>query len=69
MKLALDPQMYYSTSTVYELPDQVARLGHRPQLGYLGGRAVTVMSFFALAWLVISGRIEGPEGDLRRGQK
>lgn len=28
MKLALDPQMYYSTSTVYELPDHVARLGY-----------------------------------------
>jgi myo-inositol catabolism protein IolH len=28
VKLALDPQMYYSTSTVYELPDHVARLGY-----------------------------------------
>jgi myo-inositol catabolism protein IolH len=28
MKLALDPQMYYATSTVYELPDHVARLGY-----------------------------------------
>ena len=28
MKLALDPQMYYSTNTVYELPDHVARLGY-----------------------------------------
>lgn len=28
MKLALDPQMYYSTATVYELPDIVARLGY-----------------------------------------
>lgn len=28
MKLALDPQMYYSISTVYELPDQVARMGY-----------------------------------------
>lgn len=28
MKLALDPQMYYSTSTVYQLPDHVARLGY-----------------------------------------
>ncbi|BAK35839.1 putative inositol catabolism protein IolH [Microlunatus phosphovorus NM-1] len=28
MKLALDPQMYYSTSTVYELPDHVARMGY-----------------------------------------
>jgi len=28
VKLALDPQMYYSTSTVHELPDHVARLGY-----------------------------------------
>ncbi len=28
VKLALDPQMYYSTSTVYELADHVARLGY-----------------------------------------
>jgi myo-inositol catabolism protein IolH len=28
MKLALDPQMYYSTSTIHELPDRVARLGY-----------------------------------------
>lgn len=28
MKLALDPQMYFSTSTVHELPDHVARLGY-----------------------------------------
>ncbi|GAA3697594.1 sugar phosphate isomerase/epimerase [Microlunatus aurantiacus] len=28
MKLALDPQMYYATSTVHELPDHVARLGY-----------------------------------------
>lgn len=28
MKLALDPQMYYATSTVYELPDHVARMGY-----------------------------------------
>ncbi|MBM4074289.1 MAG: hypothetical protein FJ267_01435, partial [Planctomycetes bacterium] len=27
-----------------------------------GGRAVTVLSLFLLAWLVISGRIEGPDG-------
>ena len=26
MKLALDPQMFYATSSVYELPDIVARL-------------------------------------------
>ena len=28
MKLALDPQMFFSTSSVYELPDIVARLGY-----------------------------------------
>lgn len=28
MKLALDPQLYYATHTVYELPDVVARLGY-----------------------------------------
>ena len=28
MKLALDPQMFFSTSSVYELPDMVARCGY-----------------------------------------
>ena len=28
MKLALDPQMFYSSSSVYELPDIVASLGY-----------------------------------------
>ena len=28
MKLALDPQMFYATSSVYELPDIVARMGY-----------------------------------------
>jgi myo-inositol catabolism protein IolH len=28
LKLALDPQMFYATSTVYELPDIVASLGY-----------------------------------------
>lgn len=28
MKLALDPQMYYFTQSVLELPDTVARLGY-----------------------------------------
>ncbi len=28
MKLALDPQMFYATSSVYELPDVVASLGY-----------------------------------------
>ena len=28
MKLALDPQMFYATSSVYELPDIVASLGY-----------------------------------------
>ena len=27
-----------------------------------GGRAVTVLSFFALAWLILSGRLDGPGG-------
>jgi len=27
-----------------------------------GGRAITVLSFFAIAWVIISGRIEGPAG-------
>ncbi|WP_010587498.1 tetratricopeptide repeat protein [Schlesneria paludicola] len=27
-----------------------------------GGRAVTVIGFFALAWLILSGRIDGPSG-------
>ena len=29
MKLALDPQMFFSTSTVWELPDIVAGLGYQ----------------------------------------
>ena len=28
MKLALDPQMFYSTRSVHELPDVVARMGY-----------------------------------------
>ena len=28
MKLALDPQMFFATSSVYELPDIVASLGY-----------------------------------------
>ena len=28
MKLALDPQMFYATHSVYELPDIVASLGY-----------------------------------------
>lgn len=28
MKLALDPQMFFATHSVWELPDVVARLGY-----------------------------------------
>ena len=41
---------------------QVYSLDWRELLFSRGGRAVTVLSFFALAWLVISGRIDGPDG-------
>ncbi|MDB5342541.1 MAG: hypothetical protein JWP89_918 [Schlesneria sp.] len=41
---------------------QIYSIDWRELLFSRGGRAVTVVSFFALAWLVISGRIEGPEG-------
>ena len=41
---------------------QVYSLDWRELLFSRGGRAVTVLSFFALAWLVISGRIDGPGG-------
>jgi myo-inositol catabolism protein IolH len=29
MKLALDPQMFYATHAVHELPDVVAKMGSR----------------------------------------
>lgn len=41
---------------------QVYSVDWRELLFSRGGRAVTVLSFFALAWLVISGRIDGPGG-------
>jgi len=41
---------------------QVYSLDWRELLFSRGGRAITVLSFFALAWLVISGRINGPDG-------
>ncbi len=41
---------------------QVYSLDWRELLFSRGGRAVTVLSFFALAWLVISGRIDGSDG-------
>ncbi len=41
---------------------QVYSIDWRELLFSRGGRAVTVVSFFALAWLVISGRIDGPAG-------
>lgn len=41
---------------------QVYSVDWRELLFSRGGRAVTVFCFFALAWLVISGRIDGPAG-------
>ena len=41
---------------------QVYSVDWRELLFSRGGRAVTVLSFFTLAWLVISGRIDGPDG-------
>ena len=41
---------------------QVYSVDWRELLFSRGGRAVTVLSFFALAWLIISGRIDGPGG-------
>ncbi|MEK6257052.1 MAG: hypothetical protein AABP62_00410 [Planctomycetota bacterium] len=41
---------------------QVYSVDWRELLFSRGGRAVTVLSFFALAWLVISGRVDGPGG-------
>lgn len=39
---------------------QVYSIDWRELLFSRGGRAVTVLSFFALAWLILSGRIDGP---------
>ena len=41
---------------------QVYSIDWRELLFSRGGRAVTVISFFALAWLILSGRIDGPGG-------
>jgi len=41
---------------------QIYAVDWRELLFSRGGRAATVISFFALAWLVISGRIDGPDG-------
>jgi len=41
---------------------QVYSIDWRELLFSRGGRAVTVFCFFALAWLEISGRIDGPSG-------
>lgn len=41
---------------------QIYSIDWRELLFSRGGRAVTVFSFFALAWVVISGRIDGPDG-------
>ena len=41
---------------------QVYSVDWRELLFSRGGRAVTVISFFALAWLILSGRIDGPGG-------
>ena len=41
---------------------QVYSIDWRELLFSRGGRAVTVFCFFTLAWLVISGRIDGPSG-------
>ena len=41
---------------------QVYSIQWRELLFSRGGRAVTVLCYFVLAWLVISGRIEGPAG-------
>ena len=41
---------------------QVYSVDWRELLFSRGGRALTVVSFFVLAWLVISGRIDGPAG-------
>lgn len=41
---------------------QVYSIDWRELLFSRGGRAVTVLSFFVLAWLILSGRIDGPAG-------
>jgi tetratricopeptide (TPR) repeat protein len=41
---------------------QVYSVDWRELLFSRGGRAITVLTFFALAWLIISGRVDGPGG-------
>lgn len=41
---------------------QVYTLQWREMLFSSGGRAVTVIGFFVLAWFVLSGRLDGPDG-------
>ena len=41
---------------------QVYSLDWRELLFSRGGRAVTVIGFFSLAWLILSGRLDGPNG-------
>lgn len=41
---------------------QVYSIDWRELLFSRGGRAVTVLSFFTLAWLILSGRLDGPGG-------
>lgn len=41
---------------------QVYSVDWRELLFSRGGRAITVLSFFAIAWLVLSGRLDGPTG-------
>lgn len=53
----LNAQMWYR-----ERFGQVYSVDWRELLFSRGGRAVTVLSFFTLAWLVLSGRLDGPAG-------
>ena len=41
---------------------QVYTVNWREMLFSSGGRAVTVIGFFVLAWFVLSGRLDGPDG-------
>jgi tetratricopeptide (TPR) repeat protein len=49
-------------SWYYERNGQVYSIDWRVLLFSRGGRAITVLSFFALAWLILSGRVDGPGG-------
>jgi myo-inositol catabolism protein IolH len=76
MKLALDPQMYYSTVSVLELPDIVARTGYSwmelspkgdfiPFFGYprAGKRAIQIAVDFGVGVMTseFNGRPDAPE--------